>query len=173
MAREEVYVNMMVDTLERKKVILEQLFHQTKVQETLLKDEEMDMDSFQQMIDLKGEEIEKLNQMDEGFDTLFHHVEKEINENRMAYKSQIQKMQKLINEVSELGIQIQALEHQNSGHFKVYLANQKQAVKKFHTNNRTAASYYQNMANSHKPGNSYFFNEINKKNKKVYKKVKF
>ena len=98
MAREEVYVNMMVDTLERKKVILEQLFHQTKVQETLLKDEEMDMDSFQQMIDLKGEEIEKLNQMDEGFDTLFHHVEKEINENRMAYKSQIQKMQKLIND---------------------------------------------------------------------------
>ena len=60
MAREEVYVNMMVDTLERKKVILEQLFHQTKVQETLLKEEEMDMDSFQQMIDLKGEEIEKL-----------------------------------------------------------------------------------------------------------------
>ena len=160
MAREEVYVNMMVDTLERKKVILEQLFHQTKVQETLLKEEEMDMDSFQQMIDLKGEEIEKLNQKDEGFDTLFHHVEKEINENRMTYKSQIQKMQKLINEVYELGIQIQALEHQNSGHFKVYLANQKQAVKKFHTNNRTAASYYQNMANSHKPGNSYFFNEI-------------
>ena len=133
MAREEVYVNMMIDTLERKKVILEQILHQTKEQEILLKDE--------------------------GFDTLFHHVEKEINENRMAYKSQIQKMQKLINEVSELGIQIQALEHQNSGHFKVYLANQKQAVKKFHTNNRTAANYYQNMANVHKPGDSYFFNE--------------
>ena len=149
MAREEVYVNMMIDTLERKKVILEQILHQTKEQEILLKDEEMDMDAFQTIID----------RMDEGFDTLFHHVEKEINENRMAYKSQIQKMQKLINEVSELGIQIQALEHQNSGHFKVYLANQKQAVKKFHTNNRTAANYYQNMANVHKPGDSYFFNE--------------
>ena len=159
MAREEVYVNMMVDTLQQKKVILEQLLHQTKEQEALLKDEEMNMDAFQKMINLKGEEIEKLNQMDEGFDTLFRHVEKEINENRMAYKSQIQKMQKLINEVAELGIQIQALEHQNSGHFKIYLANQKQAVKKFHTNNRTAASYYQNMANAHKPGKSYFFNE--------------
>lgn len=159
MAIEEVYVNMMVDTLERKKAILQQILHLTKEQETLLKDEEMDVDAFQRILDLKGEEIEKLNQMDEGFDTLFHHVEKEINENRMAYKSQIQKMQKLINEVSELGIQIQALEHQNSGHFKVYLANQKQAVKKFHTNNRTAANYYQNMANVHKPGDSYFFNE--------------
>ena len=78
MAREEVYVNMMIDTLERKKGILEQILHQTKEQEILLKDEEMDMDAFQTIIDRKGEEIEKLNQMDEGFDTLFHHVEKEM-----------------------------------------------------------------------------------------------
>lgn len=91
MAREEVYVNMMIDTLERKKVILEQILHQTKEQEILLKDEEMDMDAFQTIIDRKGEEIEKLNQMDEGFDTLFHHVEKEINENRMAYKARFRK----------------------------------------------------------------------------------
>ena len=158
MAREEVYVSMMVDTLERKKTILEKLLCQTREQETLLKDEEIDVETFQNIIDQKGEEIEKLNQMDEG-DTLFRHVEKEITANRMTYKIQIQKMQKLINEVSELGIQIQALEHQNSGHFKIYLANQKQSVKKFHTNNRTAASYYQNMANAHKPGSSYFFNE--------------
>ena len=159
MAREEVYVNMMVDTLERKKIILEKLLRQTREQETLLKDEEMDVETFQNIIDRKGEEIEKLNQMDEGFDTLFRHVEKEIAANRMTYKKQILQMQNLINEVSELGIQIQALEHQNSGHFKIYLANQKQSVKKFYTNNRTAANYYQNMANAHKPGSSYFFNE--------------
>ena len=159
MAREEVYVNMMVDTLERKKNILETILHQTREQETLLKDEEMDIDVFQQIIDAKGKEIEELNQMDEGFDTLFRHVEKEINENRENYRSQIQKMQHLIREVSELGIQIQALEHQNSGHFKIYLANQKKTVRNFYTNNRTAANYYQNMANAHNPGQSYFFNE--------------
>ena len=159
MAREEVYVNMMVDTLELKKSILETILHQTREQETLLKDEEMDIDVFQQIIDAKGKEIEELNQMDEGFDTLFRHVEKEINENRENYRSQIQKMQHLIREVSELGIRIQALEHQNSGHFKIYLANQKKTVRNFYTNNRTAANYYQNMANAHKPGQSYFFNE--------------
>ena len=138
---------------------MEKLLCQTREQETLLKDEEIDVETFQNIIDRKGEEIEKLNQMDEGFDTLFRYVEKEITANRMMYKKQILQMQKLINEVSELGIQIQALEHQNSGHFKIYLANQKQSVKKFYTNNRTAANYYQNMANAHKPGSSYFFNE--------------
>ena len=64
MASEEVYVNMMIDTLERKKVILEQILHQTKEQEILLKDEEMDMDAFQTIIDRKGEEIERSERQD-------------------------------------------------------------------------------------------------------------
>lgn len=116
----------------------------------------MDPDEFQVIIDEKGEKIEELNKIDEGFDTLFSYVEKEINENRMTYRTQIEQMQKLIGEVSELGIQIQALEHQNSGHLKVYLANQRKVVREFYVNSRTTSSYYQNMANAPKPEQSYF-----------------
>ncbi len=154
-----VYVDMMVDALRRKKKILLFLQEKTREQEILLKDEEMDPALFQALIDKKGEKIEELNQIDEGFDALFRNVEKEITTNREEYKSEILEMQKLIGEVSELGIQIQALEHQNSGHFKVYLANQRKTIREFHVNNRTASSYYQNMANAHKSEQSYFFNE--------------
>lgn len=154
-----VYVNMMVDSLNRKKRILEFILRKTKEQEALLKDDEMDPNRFQAIIDEKGEQIDDLNKIDEGFDTLFSYVKKEINENRMAYRTQIEQMQKLIGEVSELGIQIQALEHQNSGHFKVYLANQRKSIREFHVNNRTTTSYYQNMANVPKPEQSYFFNK--------------
>lgn len=154
-----VYVNMMVDSLKRKKKILQFLMEKTREQETLLKDEEMDPDAFQATIDEKGAQIEELNKIDEGFDTLFSYVEKEIHESRMAYRSQIEKMQKLIGEVSELGIRIQALEHQNSGHFKIYLANERKTIREFHINNRTTSSYYQNMANAPEPEQSYFFNK--------------
>lgn len=154
-----VYVGMMADTLKRKKEILTFLYEKTKEQELLLKDEDMDPDAFQATIDEKGKKIEELNEIDEGFDALFKYVEKEIKANRNAYKEEIQLMQKLIGEVTELGIQIQALEHQNSGHFKVYLANQKNMIREFHVNNKTTSSYYQNMANVHKPDQSYFFNE--------------
>lgn len=154
-----VYVGMMADTLKRKKEILTFLYEKTKEQELLLKDEEMDPDAFQATIDEKGKKIEELNEIDEGFDALFKYVEKEIKANRNAYKEEIQLMQKLIGEVTELGIQIQALEHQNSGHFKIYLANQKNMIREFHVNNKTTSSYYQNMANVHKPDQSYFFNE--------------
>lgn len=155
-----VYVNMMVDSLNRKKRILEYILVKTREQENLLKDEEMDPDAFQAIIDEKGDQIDELNKIDEGFDTLFSYVEKEIKDNRMVYRAQIEQMQQLIGEVSELGIQIQALEHQNSGHFKVYLANQRKAIREFHVNNRTTSSYYQNMANVPMPEQSYFFNKM-------------
>ncbi len=154
-----VYVNMMVDSLDRKKRILEYILVKTREQESLLKDEEMDPDAFQAIIDEKGEQIDELNKIDEGFDTLFSYVEKEIKENRMTYRKQIEQMQQLIGAVSELGIQIQALEHQNSGHFKVYLANQRKLIRDFNVNSRTTTSYYQNMANVPKTEQSYFFNK--------------
>ncbi len=154
-----VYVNMMVDSLDRKKRILEYILVKTREQESLLKDEEMDPDAFQAIIDEKGEQIDELNKIDEGFDTLFSYVEKEIKENRMTYRKQIEQMQQLIGDVSELGIQIQALEHQNSGHFKVYLANQRKLIRDFNVNSRTTTSYYQNMANVPKTEQSYFFNK--------------
>lgn len=154
-----VYVNMMVDSLKRKKKILQFLMEKTREQETLLKDEEMDPDAFQATIEEKGVQIDELNKIDEGFDRLFSYVEKEIHINRMVYRTQIEEMQKLIRDVSELGIQIQALEHQNSGHFKVYLANQRKTIREFNVNNRTTSSYYQNMANAPSPEQSYFFNK--------------
>lgn len=155
----DAYVSMMVDSLRKKQGILEYLLAKTREQEILLKDDEMDMDRFQAIIEEKGQKIDELGKIDEGFDALFRHVEREIKSNRMAYKDQIQTMQKLIQRVSELGIQIQALEQQNSGHFKVYLANQRKNIREKRMNNKTAADYYQNMANVHKPEQSYFFNE--------------
>ena len=154
-----VYVDMMCDALKRKKQILQVLLDQTRLQETLLRDEEMDPEQFNITIEKKGTQIEELNKIDEGFESLFKYVEKEITSNKLAYKEKIQKMQQLIGEVSELGIRIQALEHQNSVHFEVYLANQRKKIRDFHVSNKTASSYYQNMANVHKPDQSYFFNE--------------
>lgn len=154
-----VYVNMMEDSLERKKRVLVRLLEQTREQEILLKDEEMDPDRFLAIVEEKGTQIDELNRLDEGFDRLFKAVEKEIQANRSAYEGQIRSMQKLIREVSELGIQIQALEHQNSGHFKVYLANQRKEIREFHLNNRTAANYFQNMANAGGGNEPYYFDK--------------
>lgn len=154
-----VYVDMMVDSLKKKKNALTAIMAETREQETLLKSESMDADRFQEILDAKGEQVEELNRLDEGFSVLFQRMEKEISANRAMYQPQIEIMQGLIREVSELGLQIQALEKQNSEHFKVYLARQRKDIREYRVNYKTVSNYYQNMTNVHKPGQSYFFNE--------------
>ena len=57
-------------------------------------------------------------------------------------------------------MKLQALEHQNNERFKGYLSRKRQEIRQFRVNDRTAANYYQNMANAHKSDQSYYLNEI-------------
>lgn len=155
-----VYVRMMADSLKKKEHILEFLYKKTAEQETILKSEEPDLERFQQTIDEKGNQITQLDQLDQGFDTLFRLVEKEIQENRGNYKEEILEMQDQIRRISDLGMKIQALEQQNSERLKGFLAKKKGEIRGARMNGRTASSYYQNMANVHKPDQSYYLNEI-------------
>lgn len=155
-----VYVCMMADSLKKKEHILEFLYKKTLEQETILRSDEPDLDQFQQTIDEKGSQIMQLDQLDEGFDTLFRMVEKEIQKNRRNYKEEIIEMQDRIRRVSDLSMKIQVLERQNSERLKGFLAKKKSEIRETRMSGRTASSYYQNMANAHKSDQSYYLNEI-------------
>ena len=155
-----VYVSMMADSLKKKEEILEFLYDRTAEQEEILKSDDPDLDRFQQTIDEKGDRITQLDQLDQGFDTLFRLVEKELQENRENYREEILEVQGRIRRVSELSMKLQALEHQNNERFKGYLSRKRQEIRQFSVNDRTAANYYQNMANAHKSDQSYYLNEI-------------
>ena len=78
-----VYVRMMVDVLKRKEKILQRILKQTKEQEVILKQEDVDYERFQSILDEKGKQIDELNEIDEGFDALFKKVEKEITAHKL------------------------------------------------------------------------------------------
>ena len=43
--------------------------------------------------------------------------------------------------------------------YALYLAKEKESIRSYHINQRTASAYYQNMANVHKNDASYFFDK--------------
>lgn len=155
-----VYVRMMADSLRKKENILQFLYDKTKEQESMLREKELDFDQFQLTLDEKGERIEQLDELDQGFDTLFRMVEKEIQEHRQNYRDEIVGMQERIRRISDLGVQIQALEHQNSERLKGVLAQKRNQIREFRVNEKTSSTYYKNMGNAHRSDQSYFFNEI-------------
>ena len=107
----------------------------------------------------KERAIVELNELDGGFDGLFKLVKKQIESDREQYREEIQQMQQLIAVLSELDVSIRSLESQNNERFKKFLGREKDMIRNYHINNRTATTYYQNMANVHRKENSYFFNE--------------
>ena len=55
-------------------------------------------------------------------------------------------MQRLISEVTDIGVKIQALEQQNKRKLELYLSSKKGQIKNFNVNNRTVANYYKTMS---------------------------
>ena len=126
-----VYVRMLEDVLKKKEHLLRDILERTREQEALLKQEELDQERFHEILEEKGRWIEALNEMDEGFDTLFAKVESEIRSHKDRYKENIQRMQKSIVIVSEYGMKIQALENQNSERLKAYLSAERKKIREY------------------------------------------
>ena len=158
MQESEAYVYLLRDTLKRKKDILLFLLNKTNEQQKILVSDKMDVAAFEQVMAEKKVEIDTLVELDEGFESVYQKVSKEMQVNRDKYKDLILQMQALIKEITDLSMQVQSREHQNSEKFKLYLAKEKSAIRESKVSSRTAASYYQNMANQHHSADSYFLN---------------
>ncbi|MBR6229285.1 MAG: flagellar export chaperone FlgN [Eubacterium sp.] len=153
------YVSMMLDSLKKKKEILSILYEQTREQERILSADEVDADRFEEVLEEKGKEIDELNLVDDGFDSLFKKLEQELMGNQESYKEEISRMKVLITEVTDLGTKIQVLEKKNHDRFQQYIASEREKLKAANKSQQMAMTYARNMTDRHKPGDSYFVNE--------------
>lgn len=86
---------MMVDVLKRKEKILQRILKQTKEQEVILKQEDVDYERFQSILDEKGKQIDELNEIDEGFDALF---KKELRKENSRLQAQYNVLSRRMDE---------------------------------------------------------------------------
>lgn len=156
--QERVYVDVLQESLERKLKIMHNLMSLTKDQEEILTSEKPDMEALDATFDMKEMYISQILEIDEGFQGVYDKVAVEVSQNRYQHRPKIEKMQQLIKEITALGMRVQALEEQNRQHFEQFLAQEKKEIKSFKVSNKTAASYYKNMANQPAAGQSYFLN---------------
>ena len=154
------YVQILIDTLTKKNNLLEHLLQITSLQEEYITAIPLDMEQFEQAITKKELLIERLNQLDDGFDKVYDHVKDEIDKNKNKYKNDIEKLQELIKQVTENSVKLQAIEKQNKNKLEVYFSGKKKEIKNFKLNSQTASNYYKNMANQNQ-GQSYFLDKKN------------
>lgn len=142
-----VYVNVLEDSLSKKTSLLNSILELTKEQETLLKAESFDEEAFRAVLEKKQVYIDKLEELDNGFESIFERVKEELKDKKEQYKSNILRLQKQIAVITELGVDIEALERRNKSALERVLSQEKNKIKGNRLGNQGAVSYYNQMVN--------------------------
>ncbi len=142
----ENYLQILEDSLRKKIQVLDEIISYNNAQEKLLKDT-VSVDELDANMQKKDELIQKLLQLDDGFETLYERVREQLLANKAAYKKQIKVMQDLISQITEKSVSVQAQEARNKQLIERYFAKEKNQLRQGRQVSRAAYDYYKNMSN--------------------------
>lgn len=140
------YLTVLEDSLIKKNRILDSIQEANRLQSELLKAEKLDMEKFDVYVEQKDTYIRELEKLDEGFSTLYEHISEELAQNRGMYAEQIKRLQKLISEVTEKSVSIQAQENRNRDMVAAHFQNERKALGQSRRSSKVALGYYQNLS---------------------------
>ena len=140
------YLQIMIDSLIKKKDILQKIVEYNTEQESILKEAEFNGDAFQKNMESKSECIDELNRLDEGFQMVYDRVKEAVQMYKQNYKSDIERLQQLIREVTSLSATIQTQESRNKLQVEHRFRQLREETKTAKRSMSMANQYYKNMA---------------------------
>ncbi len=141
-------LDMLEESLVKKLDIMTKIEEENARQKEILSDpENVDIEAFDKTLDVKGDYIEQLLALDDGFQTLFDKVKEEVGDHREDYKDQIKRMQDLIHDVMDKSASIEAEEHRNKRLAETYFSTAREQMSSGKRSASVAFNYYQTMSN--------------------------
>ncbi|MBR0092064.1 MAG: hypothetical protein IJP92_10230 [Lachnospiraceae bacterium] len=143
------YLDMMADSLTRKIAALEEIEKVNAEQKKLFEQgDAMDDDAFDASVNRKGELIDEVDKLNDGFTSLFEKVKAGIGENKEKYATQIKGIQEQIRRITELSNSVQAQEARNKAIADRYFNEARRKLAEGKKTSGTAMRYYQTMSKS-------------------------
>ncbi len=138
-------LDILSESLDDKIKLLKEIQEYNRKQEKAFSEGEPDIESFDEAIDEKDDLIEKLEKLDEGFESLYDRVSEELKADRNKYAAKIRNLQDKIMTVTELSTTIQAQEARNKKLVEAYFEKQRSTVKEGRLGSKVAYDYYKSM----------------------------
>ena len=145
------YLNIMIEALEKKKALLEELLTKTMAQSECISDKDYDgvnWPQFEIYMQEKDSAINKIEELDDGFEEVFKRVKPELDNNKDSYKDQILKLQELITALTDLGVKISAREERNRQDIERIMTAAKAGIGKARKNMKASSGYIASMYGS-------------------------
>ena len=141
-------LDMLEESLVKKLEVMDKIEEENARQKEILSDpENVDFEAFDKTIDVKGDYIDQLSSLDDGFQTLFDKVKEEVGDRKEDYKDQIKRMQELIHQIMDKSASIEAEEHRNKKLAENYFSTAREQMTSGKRSSSVAFNYYQNMNN--------------------------
>ena len=141
------YVNIMRESLERKRKYLSEILKLTNEQSVIAAAEKFDDARFSEIVEKKDVLIDNINEIDKGFSSVYDRVRIEIQQEPAAYRDELLAIQELIRICVDLGMQIEAVEERNRAAMEQVFSVKFQGVRQMKQSKKVANKYYKSMAN--------------------------
>lgn len=142
------YLEILAESLSKKAAILDEIMQYNGGQEQLLKQEKISLEELDKNMEQKDALIQKLTELDEGFESLFEKIKGQLQADRDIYREQIKRLQQLITEVTEKSVSVQAQEARNKRLIENYFAEERNQLQQSKKASKAAYGYYKSMSNS-------------------------
>lgn len=145
------YLQIMIDSLNKKEKLLDEILERNKAQYELIKDkqyEEVDWTAFNLRVTEKDIAIDKIIEIDDGFDETYKLVKDEVTANKDKYRDKVLKLQEIIGRLTDKGVSIQTGEERNRQIIDNIFSKTRQEIKKQRTGIKVASNYYKTMSNA-------------------------
>lgn len=137
----------LLQSLEKKNQLLDRMIRQNGVQEEILKQDEFDMDAFDEAIDLQSSYVEQLEILDRGFETVYDRVREELIENKESYREEITRMKEQIQQITDKIVTLNAGNMRNKMLAENQFKRKRQSIGAGASKNKVAKNYYNSMNN--------------------------
>ena len=135
----------LVESLEKKSRILDEIIKENEAQEILFKQDQLDMEALDASADRMGELAEKLELLDEGFEAVYDRIRQELIDNKSAYRQEIRRMQELIAVIKEKVVGINAGRMRNKTQAENQFKKSRQQIGRASSKMKASQNYYNNM----------------------------
>lgn len=142
------YVQILEESLIRKSELLDKIITKNQAQTDCVEGKEyddIDWDAFNLLMAEKEAAIDRINKMDEGFQSLYDRVKEQLKADKSKYASNIKRMQELIRKISDQSVMIQTGEERNRQTIEKVMMGRKKQIRHTRNSMKVASSYAQTM----------------------------
>ncbi|MCI9315646.1 MAG: flagellar protein FliT [Lachnospiraceae bacterium] len=137
----------LLQSLEKKNKVLDQMILQNCLQERILKEEDLDMDAFDAAIEQQSDYVDELDRLDRGFEAVYDRVREELMQNKEHYRTEITRIKEQIQLITDKIVTLNAGNMRNKMLAEAQFKKKKLAIGSGVSKNRVATNYYNNMNN--------------------------